>query len=271
MEIRLNPVLYTEGRSRYDVGQGGAGTCWFLATVSAIADKPVLLDKVIPGKAYSPEDGTFHARFWQFGKWEDVYIDDYLPVIYGDRIWGAHSKDEEEMWISLLEKAFAKHHGSYNAVDGGKAVDAFSALTGGVSESVDHKDVTNPDDFYVRINNAIKSGSYVISSVPTILFTSTGSGLDPRRLAFKTNWEIPNIFLPCRMKIQGSADSRFALENMGTKTNSYTDGAQRSFRFRLKGGNYCVVPSASKPGIEREFLIRVFTPLPLSNVSILQN
>nr|KAG5712016.1 hypothetical protein BaRGS_020742 [Batillaria attramentaria] len=402
-EFRRNPVLYTDGRSRFDVGQGRLGTCWFLATVSSIADKPHLLDKVIPPNAYSPRDGTFHARFWHFGQWEDVYIDDYLPVIYGDQIWGAHSADRDEMWISLLEKAFAKNHGSYNAVEGGTAVDAFPALTGGVSESVDHKDVTNRDEFYVRINNAVMSGCYVISSVPlrnddmyglvgghAYAMTGLAKVRGERLLRVRNPWgtekewtgrwsdksetwngippsEVPHADRPdgefwvsfddfwnffsestiCSLmpdfdkdgrtdtldyivhiygqwvgpkaagfrnklgnpkylftvpdedddvpvvvqliqkkkhnrdstdqircdlfKIQGSADSRFALENMGTKTKSYTPDAQRSFRFRLKGGNYCVVPSASKPGIEREFLIRVFTPLPLSNVSILQN
>lgn len=69
--------------------------------------------QVIPEDAYkigtSAYDGMFHARFWHFGKWEDVYIDDYLPIINGIKPWGAHSaSDEDEMWVALLEKAFAR-------------------------------------------------------------------------------------------------------------------------------------------------------------------
>jgi hypothetical protein len=68
---------------------------------------------VIPDDAYpvgtSDYCGVFHARFWNFGKWQDVYIDDYLPVIYDTRPWGARSAtDEDEFWVSLLEKAFAR-------------------------------------------------------------------------------------------------------------------------------------------------------------------
>ena len=36
-------------------------------------------------------------------------IDDRLPVIYGNVLWGAKSKDDpNEMWPAMVEKAFAK-------------------------------------------------------------------------------------------------------------------------------------------------------------------
>ena len=56
-------------------------------------------------------DGVFHCRFWRFGQWVDVYCDDYLPVTArGKRfsLWGARSTDKSEMWVSLIEKAFAR-------------------------------------------------------------------------------------------------------------------------------------------------------------------
>ena len=52
--------------------------------------------------------GVFHCRFWKFGEWIDVYVDDFLPVV-DDEPWGARSNtDSNEMWVSLVEKAFAK-------------------------------------------------------------------------------------------------------------------------------------------------------------------
>ena len=52
--------------------------------------------------------GVFHCQFWKFGEWIDVYVDDFIPIKYGQP-WGAHSAtDKNEMWISLMEKAFAK-------------------------------------------------------------------------------------------------------------------------------------------------------------------
>jgi hypothetical protein len=42
-EICEAPVLFSEGTTRFDIGQGELGTCWFLAMVANIADKPRLL------------------------------------------------------------------------------------------------------------------------------------------------------------------------------------------------------------------------------------
>ncbi|OWF55497.1 Calpain-B [Mizuhopecten yessoensis] len=171
-EIRDNPVLFSDGTSKYDIGQRSIGTCWFLAMVTNIADKPTLLRQVIPSDAYpvgrSTYDGVFHCRFWRYGVWEDVYIDDYLPIVYGTTVYGAHSDtDENEMWVALLEKAFARSYGSYEAVTGGQSAASFVALTSGVPEEVDLKsgEVT-ADELFVRMTNAHRSGAMVACAVP---------------------------------------------------------------------------------------------------------
>ena len=45
-EIADSPQLYTEGSNRFDVGQGSAGTCWFLSILAALADKADVLKQV---------------------------------------------------------------------------------------------------------------------------------------------------------------------------------------------------------------------------------
>lgn len=49
------------------------------------------------------------------------------------------SSQKYEFWAALMEKAYAKMHGSYEALDGGEAAEALVDFTGGLSESFNVK------------------------------------------------------------------------------------------------------------------------------------
>uniref|UniRef100_A0A3B3VCJ3 Calpain catalytic domain-containing protein n=1 Tax=Poecilia latipinna TaxID=48699 RepID=A0A3B3VCJ3_9TELE len=133
-DIVTNPFFILDGVSRFDFGQGQVGNCWFLASLGALTFHKEIFELIVPldqtclGKDYC---GLFHFRFWRFGKWVDVVIDDKLPTVNRKPIF-ARSKDECEFWPALLEKAYAKVCGSYADMTSGTPAEAMRDFTGGV-------------------------------------------------------------------------------------------------------------------------------------------
>ncbi|KAG9464376.1 hypothetical protein GDO78_020046 [Eleutherodactylus coqui] len=145
-ELVQSPRLFSEGGiSPRDLQQGSLGNCWFVAAVSCLAGDPSIWKKVIPSPEEqdwphsdraSPHSGIFRFRFWRFGRWVEVVIDDLLPTSGGELIFCRPGQKGNVFWCPLLEKAYAKLIGNYEALDGGSTAEALIDFTGGVSEAI---------------------------------------------------------------------------------------------------------------------------------------
>ncbi|XP_035893649.1 calpain-B-like [Anopheles stephensi] len=136
-EIAPTARFFVDGASRLDICQGALNDCWLLTAAANLTAHPWLFKRVLPeDNSFSEGEyaGIFHFRFWEFGQWVEVVIDDRLPTDAGGKLLFGRSGNGDEFWSALLEKAYAKFYGSYGALDGGTAREAMQDLTGGLTE-----------------------------------------------------------------------------------------------------------------------------------------
>ncbi|MBS2022017.1 MAG: hypothetical protein JST92_06375 [Deltaproteobacteria bacterium] len=135
-----------------NVAQGGLGDCYFAASLAStlLADKGGDLTKnmIVPviekGKVVSYKVTFFQAS----GRKVAIEVDPDLPhsVATGDVFYMSSTDNApgyEEWAPSLIEKAYAKWHRSYNAIgNGGTAADALYALGGKTTKQYAAKSAT---------------------------------------------------------------------------------------------------------------------------------
>lgn len=159
-----------------DISQGAIGNCWFIAGLVAVTTYKNLIDNIlVKSSDYSFDGpnycGIFCFRFWLFGKWYEVVIDDFLPVhTYNNRLVFVSNKNEpNEFWAPLVEKAYAKINGNYHNLSGGYTIDALVDLSGGIDEiyEIDTKDRNSINYGWELLQKAKTMGSMCGTSFST--------------------------------------------------------------------------------------------------------
>ncbi|CAL5425722.1 unnamed protein product [Camellia sinensis] len=129
------PCLFSGAANPSDVCQGRLGDCWFLSAVAVLTEVSQISEVIITPE-YN-EEGIYTVRFCIQGEWVPVVIDDWIPCESPGKPAFATSRKGNELWVSILEKAYAKLHGSFEALEGGLVQDALVDLTGGAGEEID--------------------------------------------------------------------------------------------------------------------------------------
>ena len=159
--------------------QGFNGDCWFLSAVCAISNKKNLINRICVARDETV--GVYGFVFHRDGDWFFTVIDDKLYLTAADwwechpdekatflnvsgqegeatyretfqtgskALYFAQCREENETWLPLLEKAYAKAHGDYSAIDGGFTGEAIEDLTGGVTTELFATDILDKERFW---------------------------------------------------------------------------------------------------------------------------
>lgn len=142
--------MFAEGTDPDDIFQGHLHDGWLLSAISILAasggvgdgDVDYLIDRLFITKETS-DTGAYAVRFYKNSQWETVIVDDYFPTLDDSYKLTpsagaafAYSRSFEEVWVPVLEKAYAKYHGSYAMLESGFVHHALADLTGGTSEEI---------------------------------------------------------------------------------------------------------------------------------------
>ncbi|KAF9464916.1 hypothetical protein BDZ94DRAFT_1215779 [Collybia nuda] len=175
-DIFEDPQFFIDGPSSSDLVQGGIHDCWFIAALAGTATAPGLVEKFCVAR--DELVGVYGFVFFRDTTWVSVIIDDLLftaipkyeelhedeKMLYhknkdtynntarrgGKSLLFARSETENETWVPLIEKAYAKLHGNYHSLDAGHTSEAIEDLTGGVSSHIQTEDILDVDRFWTE-------------------------------------------------------------------------------------------------------------------------
>ncbi|KAK7755351.1 hypothetical protein SLS62_002577 [Diatrype stigma] len=171
-EIFEKPT-FMKSLSPNDVKQGALGDCWFISSLSALVNVEEGLKRVI-------EIGIYGFVFYRDGEWIYSIVDDKLyltspnwdsPSMQRDllnqldrdnpereyrktyqtgskALFFGQCKDQNETWVPLIEKAYAKAHGDFASLSGGWIGEGLEDLSGGVTTELLASDILDLDGFW---------------------------------------------------------------------------------------------------------------------------
>ncbi|KAL7400832.1 hypothetical protein ABVT39_018670 [Epinephelus coioides] len=177
-DIHDNAVFVEGTTGTTDICQGQLGNCWLLASLSCLTMHPKLFVKVVPPNQSlsKPYAGIFHFRFWQYGEWVEVVVDDRLPVREG-RLLFSYSHTRHEYWSALVEKAYAKLIGSYGSLKGGNISEGMEDFTGGIAYSLQVSSRT-PRVLWRSLTAALSRGSLLSCFIEATNYLEVGKVTD---------------------------------------------------------------------------------------------
>lgn len=131
-----------------DIRQGGLGNCYFLSVLACTAERGYRIRRIFASNQVSAE-GIYAVKLTKNGERNVVHIDDHFPCKNGGTVFS--SAHGNELWVLIMEKAWAKLHKCYHRIIGGQCHETFRDVTGAPAWEIFSKPEEGPDDVWERI------------------------------------------------------------------------------------------------------------------------
>lgn len=153
--------------------RGGGGFINIDVNTKVDADTSQMLSKGVYPPIFHKfrKHGIYVIRFFKNFKWRYVIIDERIPVHLASKLpVFASCVKQEELWVPLIEKAYAKLFGCYETLVSGFIDDGVVDMTGFVCEkkTLSDKDgmfTEDPDKFWEFMHESKENGSLMGCSV----------------------------------------------------------------------------------------------------------
>ena len=114
-DIFKGEFMLFDGIDENDIKQGSLGVCYMLATISALAKNPENIKKIFA--FHDLKLGFYVLKLYQHGRPRFLVIDDLIPCNSMTKSPIFTKPIGNEVWVLLLEKAWAKLVGTYTKAE----------------------------------------------------------------------------------------------------------------------------------------------------------
>ena len=163
-DVYPNAVVYEENLNIEDINQGKIGLCYFLSSLASLMKyqkylSQIFLTKKTNNKCY------YEIVLFVNGEFQIVIIDDFIPFLKNkNKPYFSHPTNNNEIWVLLLEKAWAKINGGYNKIIEGWPSEVLSCFTGFNTTFLINDDYSEEEEtlFYTLDNFLNKTDSILL-------------------------------------------------------------------------------------------------------------
>lgn len=156
---------------------------WVVSAMAILAENPERVKNIFRHPVRRTETakeasvGAYRVLLNKDGMWKSYLVDDYLPVV-GSRPRFAYNKNDPcELWISLLEKAYAKRNGGFVNILSGDSLIALRDFTGYPTSRFDKLFFEAQNDLDVSVNFFTRLLA-LYNAGHTILFNTPANGFE---------------------------------------------------------------------------------------------